>query len=77
MYELIDLDTANLVGTYECEAEALAMVRAAIQEHGPASVLALALGTSDAEGNGEQLAEGQDLAAWALAMDADQAAQSV
>ena len=67
IYELMDVESANLVGTYETEAAALAVVRAAIREHGPHYVEAFALGTSDEEGEGEQIAAGAALAARVLA----------
>ena len=63
IYELMDVESANLIGTYESETAALAVVRAAIQAHGQASVMALALGYEDEAGNGGVIAEGADLAA--------------
>ena len=71
IYELMDVESANLVGAYETEAEALAIVRAALREHGPAYVEALALGYTDDQGEGEMIAEGAELAARALSADAD------
>jgi hypothetical protein len=47
IYELIDVESANLIGTYESEAEALAVVRAALRADGPASIEPLALGYTD------------------------------
>jgi hypothetical protein len=67
IYELMDVESANLVGTYESEAAALVVVRAAIEAHGRASVAGLALGYEDDEGNGGLIAEGAGLAKRALA----------
>ncbi len=60
-YELIDVESGNLIGTYDSEAEALAVVRHAARENGPAYVNSLALGRSGAEGEGELIAEGAEL----------------
>lgn len=67
IYELMDVESANLIGTYESETAALAVVRAALRAHGPASVAPLALAYEDDNGNGALIAEGADLAARALA----------
>ena len=67
IYELIDIQTANLIGTYDTEAEALAVVRAAIERHGPTCVETLALGCEDRRGRGKQIARGTALVARALA----------
>jgi hypothetical protein len=67
IYELMDVESANLIGTYDSESAALAVVRAAIQAHGRACVASLALGCEDDDGNGALIAEGTDLAARALA----------
>ena len=60
-YELIDVDSGNLIGTYDSEAEALAIVRRAVRENGTAYADSLALGRSDEEGEGELIAEGAEL----------------
>lgn len=45
--ELMNEETANLIATFATEAEALAFVRAAIEQHGRAYVYTWALGYSD------------------------------
>jgi len=60
-YELIDVESGNLVGTYDSEAEALAVVRDAARENGAAYVDSLALGRSDDHGEGDLIAEGSEL----------------
>jgi hypothetical protein len=60
-YELWDFASANMIGDYATEEEALAVIRGAVAEHGPAVVMALALGESDEHGNGRMIASGPDL----------------
>jgi hypothetical protein len=72
IYELMDLKSANLVGTFATEAEALAVVRGALARHGHSSVADLALGCSDGSDEGRLLAEGAALAARALAASTTQ-----
>jgi hypothetical protein len=75
-FELLDIDTGNLIGTYETEPQALAVVRRAYQLNGSGYVASLALGYEDDDGEGEQLATGADLLARALADDAGGTARS-
>lgn len=70
-YELLDVETGNLIGTYESEAEALTIVRRAARLNGAAYVEALALGYEDDDGDGAQIAAGADLLARALAGEPD------
>ena len=60
-YELIDVESGNLIGTYDSEADALAVVRHAVRENGAAYVESLALGRSDENGDGALIAEGAEL----------------
>lgn len=61
-YELWDFESANLLGTFETRAAALAMVRAAIGRHARGYVDARGLGRTDEAGLDEPLLEGPDLA---------------
>ena len=70
-FELLDVETGNLIATYETEEEALAVVRRAARLNGPSYVDALALGYEDDDGEGAQLAAGSDLLARAYASDPD------
>jgi hypothetical protein len=65
-YELWELATGNLVGGYETEAAALAVVRQSIERWGRQSVATLAL-ARESRGRATALAEGDALAARALA----------
>lgn len=59
-YDIYDTDTANMVGSFATEHEALAMVQRAVEEDGPESVESWALGRSDRSGDvlsGQQLIE--------------------
>ena len=60
-YELMDLDTANVVGFYETETAALAVVRGAITQYGEEGVLDLALSERSCDGSAVLLAEGPAL----------------
>jgi hypothetical protein len=75
-YELLDVETGNLIGTYETEQGALAVIPRAYQLNGAGYVNTLALGFEHDEGEGEQLAAGPDLLARALADDSRDAARS-
>jgi len=70
-YELLDIATGNLIGTYDSEVEALAVVCRAARPNEPAYVAALALGYEDGDGEGAQIAAGVDLREWALAGEPD------
>ncbi len=74
-FELLDVETGNLIGTYETEEEGLAVVRRAARLSGPSYVSALALGYEDDDGEGAQLAGGSDLLARASASDPDRLSQ--
>jgi hypothetical protein len=60
-YELWDVDTGNIVGTFASEAEALAEVRGLLAVNGSGYAGDLSLARKHAEG-GELIAEGDDLA---------------
>lgn len=56
LYELWDTQTGNLVGEYESEAAALAVVRGALSRYGPDVAAWLALGAEhDGEGGDDAL----------------------
>ncbi len=61
-YELWDTETNNIVGVYESEPDALAVVRRAIAIHGVRYADELALLREDTHGNVETLAVGVALA---------------
>jgi hypothetical protein len=61
-FELWDTETDSLVGTYDTEAEALAIVRSSIRTYGLVSVEHLALGYEDKRGRTTLVAFGQELA---------------
>lgn len=60
-YELWDVDTGNIVGTFTSEAEALAEVRGLLAVNGASYAADLSLGRKQDSG-GELIAEGDDLA---------------
>jgi hypothetical protein len=66
-YELWETASGNLVGTYDTENAALAVVRHAIGRHGRAYVDSLALGREDLRGRSTAIASGAELADRALA----------
>ncbi len=68
-YELLNVETGNLIGTYSSEAEALAVVRNALCLNGPAYAETLALGREDSRGRGARIAEGAELVARAAAAE--------
>lgn len=55
-WELWDTDTGNLVGEYDTEAEALAVVRDALALHGLAAIAPLALGAEHEDEGGDDAA---------------------
>jgi len=61
-FELWDIETNNLVGTYDTEADALAIVRNSIRTYGLPSIEHLALGYEDRRGRTTCVAHGQQLA---------------
>jgi hypothetical protein len=67
-WELWDTETGNLVGDYDSEDDALAVVRNALRRLGPAAIASLALGAQhdDERGIDDDLppvVQGQDLVA--------------
>lgn len=66
LYELWDLETANLIGTYESEHAALEDVANAVLIHGRQAVETLLLGREDADGESHLIAEGAALVDRAL-----------
>ena len=68
-YELIDVKSGNLIGTYDSEDEALSIVRRGVQLNGSGFVDTLALGYEDNDAEGAQLAAGAELLARALGRD--------
>ena len=69
-YELWDIQTGNLVGGYETEAAALAVVRRSMTEHGRESVEALGL-ARESRGRTKTIAVGAALVERAVADDPD------
>ena len=61
-FALWDLDTGNLVGVYDSEPAALAVVRAAITAHGTACIDPLALVRETRRGRARTIAAGKALA---------------
>ena len=66
-YELWDLPSRNVVGSYTDKQQALAFVRQAVALHGTAFAEAYLLGQEDSAGRVRLIAEGRDLVAMALA----------
>ena len=66
-YELWSMTSCNLVGTFANEAEALAAVRVAHEQHGAAYAAGLALGYEDRRGRTRAIADGAALVERALA----------
>jgi len=67
VYELWDLPSRNLVGTYPTKRQALNDLRAMTSTHGVDYVGDLMLGEEDAQGRSHLIAQGADLIALALA----------
>ena len=65
-YELWDTKTGNAIGGFASQAEALAVVRDAINRHGRAYADILFLGCEDERGQSRPIAQGQALAELAL-----------
>jgi hypothetical protein len=70
-WELWDAETGNLVGDYDSEADALAVVRNALHRHGASAVATLALGVEHDDETGADadlppVMRGRDLVARAL-----------
>ena len=62
-YDLWDVESGNIVNTYETEAEALAVVRELLRQNGDGYASALSLGYEDRGGRMGLVAEGAALAA--------------
>lgn len=60
-YELWEMRSGNLVGSWPAEAEALAVVREALARHGAELVASLSLLSEDAQGDTAVVAEGAAL----------------
>lgn len=60
-YELWEMRSGNLVGSWPAEAEALAVVREALARHGPEFVASLSLLSEDTQGDTTVVAEGAAL----------------
>jgi hypothetical protein len=69
-YELWDTESGNLVQAYGSEAEALALVRAALDAYGSTYAADLALLVDSGRGDVKTLAAGEELAARARAATA-------
>ena len=65
-YELIDVGSSNLIGTYDSENEALSIIRRGVQLNGTGFVDTLALGYEGDDDEGHELAAGVELLARAL-----------
>jgi hypothetical protein len=61
-YDLWDVESGNIVNTFETERDALAVVRTLLDLNGPEYVQALSLGHEDDDGSMRIVAEGDDLA---------------
>jgi hypothetical protein len=70
VFELWDTETANMVGSYATEAEALGVVRRAIEAYGAGYADGLALVLDDEVNDVQTLAIGAELAARAKGADA-------
>ena len=61
VFQLWELDSANLIADYDTEAAALEFVRAAVHRHGREYVLSWELAVAPEDGDAETLACGEDL----------------
>lgn len=61
VYDLFDLDDGNIVGSYETEGDALAVVRAARRDHGETVATALSMIRIDEDGTETLVADGVEL----------------
>lgn len=62
IYELWDTESGNLIQAYESEADALALVRSAVDAYGAEYAADLALLLDSGRGDLTTIASGQDLA---------------
>ena len=60
-YDLWDIESGNIVNTFETEREALAVVRTLLDLNGPEYAQALSLGFEDDDGSMRIVAEGNHL----------------
>ena len=67
VYELWQMRTRNIVGSFATKAEALAVVRQAAEAQGETFVETLFLGHEDSNGRSRPIAQGPDLLRLALA----------
>ena len=63
IYDLWDVESGNIVNTFETERDALHAVRTLLELNGPGYARALSLGYEDDDGSMGIVAEGDDLAA--------------
>ncbi|MGH2350699.1 MAG: hypothetical protein ACRDI2_19750 [Chloroflexota bacterium] len=66
-YELWDMKSRNALGGFATEAEALAVVREMIEDHGRGAVESWLLGATNSRGRSKPIAQGRELAERALA----------
>jgi hypothetical protein len=66
IYELWDRKTANQIGSYESQAEAMAIVRDVVREYGNEAIATVALGRESEDDDTVVIAAGRDLADLAL-----------
>jgi hypothetical protein len=66
-YELMDLDSANVVGFYDTKEEAFATIRESYERYGLAGIADLALSEKSDEDEGVLLGEGEELLDLAMA----------
>ena len=69
IYELFDTETSSVIGVYESQAEAPAVLKSAIKAYGASYADPVILGRRDADGYPEAVAEGWELARMALAAE--------
>ena len=60
-YELWDRESANIVGEFDSEDDALTFVRCMVEAHGPTVVLPWALALEDDAGDTHSIAIGEEL----------------
>ena len=61
-YDLWDVESGNIVNTFETEREALSVVRTLLELNGPEYAQSLSLGYEDDDGSMRIVADGDDLA---------------
>lgn len=73
-YELMDIDSANVVGFYDAKEDAFAVIRSSYERYGLVGVEDLALSEKSEQEEGVLLAEGVELLRLAMATPLPQAA---